>query len=81
MEERILHYVNDIDTRRALGLPVRKLPPSDLHIKPGITRYYVGRPFTEVEFIQNMRLMMATEDGTIWWLFGMRKYQYTRPPV
>lgn len=30
MEDRILQHIDDIDTRRALGLMPRKLPPSDL---------------------------------------------------
>jgi hypothetical protein len=78
MEERILQYVDDIDTRRALGLPVRKLPPSDLVIKQGKKWWYMGRPFTEV-VITNLRSVIATEDGRIWWCFGMKKYEYSRP--
>jgi hypothetical protein len=74
--ERIAHYA-DIDTRRAMGFPPRKLPTSDLNIRVGKTWWYVGRPYNEVSF-DNV-CIGSTEDGRIWWCFGMRKYEHTRP--
>jgi hypothetical protein len=77
--ERIAHYA-DIDTRRAMGFPPRKLPPSDLKIRVGKTWWYVGRPFTEVNFENNLYIrVVANEQGNIRWAFDMRKYEYERP--
>ena len=74
--ERIAHFA-DIDTRRALGFQPRKLPPSNLVIIPGKKWWYVGRPFTEVQFRTFIRVI-ATEDGFVKWQFwkGNRPYNY-----
>ena len=74
--ERIAGFA-DIDTRRAMGFRPRKLPPSDLKITLGKTWWYVGRPFTEVSF--GNVCIGSTEDGRIWWCFGMRNYEHVRP--
>ena len=79
MEERIARHA-DIDTRRALGFPPRKLPPSDMKIPLGKTWWYMGRPFTEVSFDDAWHTsLVATVDGRIWWCVGMRKYEHMRP--
>jgi hypothetical protein len=69
----------DIDTRRAMGFQPRKLPPSDLHIKVGIKRWSVGKPFSCVEFIRNIVMLETDEEGNIWWHWGLRNYYYSRP--
>lgn len=61
--ERIARHA-DIDTTRAMGLLPGKLPPSNLKLILGKTWWYVGRPFTEVNFA-NYTVLVATEDGTI----------------
>lgn len=68
-----------IDTRRAMGLPPGKLLQSDLVIKPGIKGWYVGRPFTYIDFIQNVVRVDVTEEGDIWWHHGLRTYHHSRP--
>jgi hypothetical protein len=77
--ERIAHFA-DIDSRRALGFLPRKLPPNDLLIKQGSKWWHMGRPYTEVSFIQNVVSLEANEDGQIIWHFGLRRYTYSRPP-
>lgn len=77
--ERIARHA-DIDTRRAMGFPPRRLPPSDLNIRVGKTWWYVGRPYNEVSFDNVWQKALAsTEDGRILWFFGSRKYFYERP--
>ena len=70
--ENIIEHIGrhaDIDTRRALGLEPRKLPPSNLMIKRGITRLISGRVCTEVKLSPN-KAVVAGKDGKIWWVFG-----------
>jgi len=77
MEERILHYV-DIDTRRAMGFPPRKLPPSDLEIKQGIVCYNAGISFTQVE-VGHWVWVSASRSGYIVWKHETRHYHHWRP--
>jgi hypothetical protein len=67
----------DFDTRRALGVPPRKLPPSDIHINRGKTYIdlYVGKPHIEVTF--NSCFMLVSEE-TIYWIFGKNINKWVR---
>ena len=77
--ERIAHFA-DIDSRRGMGFLPRKLPPSDLNIRLGKTRWYRGRPFTEVNLDSfYYTRLVSTEDGRIGWCFDMRRYEHMRP--
>ena len=76
MEERIL----DIDTRRAMGMPPRKLPPSDLKIKKGIVSWNAGIPCTLVELGQGV-MVGASVSGHILWRHATRYYHHWRPGV
>jgi hypothetical protein len=127
MEERVAHFA-DIDTRRAMGVPPRRLVMPDLHLRFPCIREVTGQGygppkplaqqnlklpvsdttrriynyFYEVDFNNGIRLdiyhtheiwqftevsfdnvwhtsLGSTEDGRIWWCFGMRKYLYERP--
>lgn len=63
MEELILSHL-DIDTRRALGLPPRKLPPSEFVI-----------PLKSLEKTFDNDKIIVTIDcvkGSVGWLFGIR---------
>ena len=78
MEERVAHFA-DIDTRRTMGLPPRKLPPSDLVIKPGVDQYYAGWPFTIVDIDLGQRVSVsACPLGYVIWKHGPRYYEYWR---
>ena len=67
--ERIASFA-DIDVRRALGVPPRRLPPNDLNIRIG-TAYspFYTEPFTRVNINENCNII-ASEDGEISWRFG-----------
>jgi hypothetical protein len=74
MEDRIL----DIDTRRAMGLPPRKLPPSDLKIKQGRVWYNAGIPCNMVELGPGL-MVGASVSGHMIWQHGSRYYHHWRP--
>lgn len=77
MEERIASFA-DIDTRRAMGFPPRKLPPSDLVIKRGRIWYNVGVPIYVVD-LENYVSVAASAYGHILWKHGSRYYDHWRP--
>ena len=63
--ERIAHHA-DIDTRRALGFPPRKLPPSDLNIKFN----FVGHGFSRKIYLGGVISLTVHPSGCISWVFG-----------
>jgi hypothetical protein len=80
MEELILHYV-DIDTRRALGLPVRKLPPSDLALQlpTYVNTEYGSHAYAYVIFIPLELWIEVTQRGHVMWSFKGTRYHHSRP--
>ena len=62
--ERIAHF-SDIDTRRAMGIPPRRLPPSDLNLKMDFVRMGICKKFE-----LNGASLSVTPDGGIIWVFG-----------
>ena len=79
--ERVARFA-DIDTRRAMGFQPRKLPPSNLVIKPGKTWWYVGYPFNEVNFDNCSIRVLANEAGMVKWQFWKDmpyNYEHQRP--
>ena len=62
--DRIAKYA-DIDTRRAMGFPPRKLPPSDLNLK---------MVFVPIGFCKKIEVngasLTVVPDGSIIWVFG-----------
>ena len=79
--ERVARFA-DIDTRRAMGFPPRKLPPSDLTIRSGTAHspFYTSS-FTRVNINENCNII-ATECGQVSWRFGpescFRVWKYHR---
>ena len=73
--ERIAHHA-DIDTRRAMDLKPRKLPPSEIQINRGKTWWYIGKPLIEVAFKDSCFMLVSEE--TIYWVFGKNVNKWVR---
>ena len=63
--ERIAHFA-DIDTRRAMGLKPRKLPPSDLNLKLDFVPHGIAR---KIHLGVALSLTVHPRGG-ISWVFG-----------
>jgi hypothetical protein len=79
--ERIAHHA-DMDTRRAMGFPPRKLPPSDLNIKLNFVPHGWGR---KIHLGDGVILSLTVHPrGGISWVFGgprlttVTEYFFTR---
>lgn len=89
MEERVARFA-DIDTRRALGFPPRKLPPSDFKAPIGEPIMHYGREpsgtirvevksgwkSTVIYFFDSHSMIKAHETGEIEWHFGLKTPDY-----
>lgn len=79
MEDRIAKFA-DIDTRRAIGLKPRRLPPSNLVLhKPN----FIEPPYLCIQVVLSETVrIIADERGEIDWRFGtplkFRSYAYCR---
>lgn len=67
MEERILNHL-DIDTRRVLGLPPRRLPKSELNVRPEKDRTD-GGTVTIIRF-NTPNTTLFIHDYRYHWIFG-----------
>lgn len=67
--ERVARFA-DIDTRRAMGFPPRKLPPSDLVLPKAIPHFnLVTFPYSQI-VLNERATIIASEQGTVEWSFG-----------
>jgi hypothetical protein len=77
--ERVAHYA-DLDTRRAMGLLPRKLPPSDLKLKMDFVPHGVARKI----YLGGLISLTVHPSGGISWVFGgprlttVTEYFFTR---
>ena len=63
--EKISNFA-DIDTRRAMGFPPRKLPPSDLNIKFNFVAHGCARKI----YLGGVISLTVHPSGGISWVFG-----------
>jgi len=78
--DNLIHHVGayaDIDTRRVLGLPPRKLPPSNLPLRTDFIGYMelVNGLAKKMRF-DNAQLFVTLDDIT--WIFGANDIPTTR---
>ena len=83
--ERLLHHVGayaDIDTRRALGLPPRKLPPSNLPLRTDFKDYielYDGK--SKIIVFDEAGVKLYVSPDTVTWQFNTRNFPKSRTYV